>query len=342
MEGLRAMMERQVRQLCRLIDDLLDVSRITRGKIELRRQEVELDTIISAAIESVRPLIDASGHELAVQIDGNSPTLDADVARLTQAFGNLLNNAIKYTPSGGRICIASRSENGQAVVSIEDNGIGIPPHMLTRIFEMFQQVDQSLSRSRDGLGLGLTLVKRLVELHGGTISAHSEGPGHGSRFEVRLPIQEAAAGRSAPRGAETHRTNGFGHYRILVVDDVPASAKTLAMMLKSIGQQAEIQFDGAAAIDYVQTNHPEVVFLDIAMPGMNGYEVAKRLRASQSGSDTVLVALTGYGDDDSRRRSLEAGFDRHLTKPISMDQLHELMRSLPAAQRARAGAARAD
>jgi CheY-like chemotaxis protein len=203
---------------------------------------------------------------------------------------------------------------------------------------MFQQVDQTLNRSRDGLGLGLTLVKRLVELHGGSIDARSQGEGQGSEFVVRLPIKQSAAIAEKPAPA-AHRGNGLGHYRILVVDDVPASAKTLAMMLKSIGQQPAVELDGRAAIEYAKANRPDVVFLDIAMPGMNGYEVAQALRAIEQCQGTVLVALTGYGDDESRRKSLDAGFDRHLTKPVSMDQLTELVRSLPAALRARESSA---
>jgi two-component system CheB/CheR fusion protein len=328
-EKLRAIMERQIRQMTRLIDDLLDVSRITRGKIQLRQQPVDMQTIISGAVEAIRPMIDAHGHQLEVVESAQPVMVDGDVARLTQAIGNLLQNAAKYTPHGGRIRLSVERENGEAVVRISDNGVGIPPHMLEQIFEMFRQVDQSLDRAHGGLGLGLTLVKRLVELHGGSVEAFSAGEGQGSEFIVRLPLHVARHEESASPSPQRGAGNRLARHRVLVVDDVYASAKTLAMMLESINQEVLIAHDGPAAIEQVTTNRPDIVFLDISMPGMSGYDVARHLRAQNGLNGIRLVALTGYGDEEDRRKAIEAGFHHHLTKPASMDQLAQLLNSLP-------------
>ncbi len=334
-DKLRAIMERQVQQMSRLIDDLLDVSRITRGKIQLRRQPVELATIIAGAVESVRPLIDACGHDLQIDALDDPLWVDADVARLTQVIGNLLQNAAKYTNAHGKIQIRVRRQRDDALVGIRDNGAGIPPQMLDQIFEMFRQVDQTLDRAHGGLGLGLTLVKRLVELHGGSVAAQSQGEGRGSEFTVRLPAIEPPPADDAKHAtpAAARRRDGPPRHRILVVDDVYASAKTLAMMLESIGQDVALAHDGQEAIDYVVAHHPDVVFLDIAMPGMNGYDVARRLRQREELTSVRLVALTGYGHDEDRREAVEAGFHHHLTKPTSIDQLLELLHSLPVGTR---------
>ncbi len=326
-EKLRAIMERQIRQMSRLIDDLLDVSRITRGKIQLRRQPVDLNTIIEGALEAVAPLIESCGHQLEV-VKTHAPTMvDGDVARLTQIVGNLLNNAAKYTPRSGKLRIAVERQGTEAIIRVVDNGAGIPANMLLSIFDMFQQVDQTLDRAHGGLGLGLTLVQRLVALHGGNVVAHSEGEGCGSEFVVRLPLlklQPAAPPVSppAPRAA-------LPRHRVLVVDDVYASAKTLAMMLQSINQDVEIANDGPSAIEQAGSRRPDIVFLDIAMPGMNGYDVARALRQKPELAGTYLVALTGYGHEDDRRRAIEAGFHHHLTKPTSIDQLTQLLSTLP-------------
>jgi PAS domain S-box-containing protein len=328
-EKLRAIMDRQIRQMTRLIDDLLDVSRITRGKIQLRCQPVDLSTIISGAIEAIRPMIDAHAHHLEVVGCGETVMVDGDVARLTQAIGNLLQNAAKYTPREGQIRMAIEREAGQAVVRIADNGVGIPPHMLQQIFEMFQQVDQTLDRAHGGLGLGLTLVKRLVELHGGVVEAHSAGEGQGSEFVVRLPLFDASRQVAPPTHALGKRSNGLPRHRVLVVDDVYASAKTLAMMLESINQDVAIAHDGPSAIEQVAANRPDIMFLDIAMPGMSGYDVAQHLRKQAELGGICLVALTGYGHEEDRRKAIEAGFHHHLTKPASMDQLAQLLHTLP-------------
>ena len=330
-EKLRAIMERQVHQLTRLVDDLLDVSRITRGKIQLRRQPVDMNTIISGAIESVRPMIDSCRHQLDVDVDGEILVVDGDVARLTQVVGNLLQNAAKYTNPEGRIRISAGREDGQAIVRIKDSGVGIPQPMLKTIFEMFRQVDQSLDRTHGGLGLGLTLVQRLVELHGGSVEAESAGEEQGSEFTVRLPLLESAAAEAAAVIQPAARGT-MPRHRVLVVDDVYASAKTLAMMLQSINQDVSIAHDGQQAIEQVAASRPEIVFLDIAMPGMNGYEVARHLSSQRSLDGIRLVALTGYGHEEDRRKATEAGFHHHLTKPASIDQLMQLLQSLPTRQ----------
>jgi len=335
MENLRATMEQQVQQMIRLIDDLMDVSRVTRGKIQLRKQRIDLGTVLSGCIEAIEPLLKAHEHQLTVALPASPLFVEGDVARLTQVFGNLLNNAVKYTSRKGEIRASLDIEGGWAVVRIRDNGIGIPKEMLVEIFEMFRQVDQTLERSNGGLGIGLTLVKQLVELHGGSVEARSEGAGTGSEFVVKLPAvafdalvpagaPECDAGRARPRPCN------LPQHRVLVVDDVPASAKTLAMMLKSIGQDVSMRHDGLAAIEWALANRPNVVFLDISMPGMNGYEVATRLRAEPALKNIILVALTGYGQEDDRLRALAAGFDQHITKPASIDSLERLLMSIPA------------
>ena len=331
MEELRAMMERQMQQMIRLIDDLMDVSRITRGKIQLRLQPVDLGTVIAGAVEAIQPMIESRAHELTVNVQDEPLIVQGDVARLTQTLGNLLQNAAKYSGRNGKIAITAWRQGDEALVSVRDNGPGIPRHMLAQIFEMFEQVDQTLDRSFGGLGLGLTLVKRLVELHGGSVEAYSDGPGSGSEFVVRLPVADHAAPARAEsrRPGQANSTNGLPQHRIVVVDDVAASAKTLGMMLESIGQEVHIAQDGPSAIDRVLAVRPDVVFLDIAMPGMNGYEVARQLRGNDQLRSVSLVALTGYGQEEDRRRAIEAGFHHHLTKPASIDQLVRLLLTVP-------------
>jgi PAS domain S-box-containing protein len=331
MEELRRMMERQMAQMTRLVDDLLDVSRITRGKIELRKQPVDLQTVVKGAIEAVEPLITANRHRVTLDLPEEPLLMLGDVARLTQVFANVLHNAAKYTGRQGNIHVTAGARDKTAFVAIRDDGPGIPPGMLTRIFDLFQQVDQTLERSYGGLGIGLTLVKRLVELHGGSVEARSEGPGKGSEFSITLPslpggqFQQAAV-RPAP---ESGVAASLPRLKILVVDDVQASAKTLALMLNSIGQDVVTLFEGTAAAEWVRAHNPDVVFLDIAMPGMSGYEVARQIRNGCGSEQPYLVALTGYGQDDDRRRALEAGFNHHLTKPASIERLEHLLRTLP-------------
>ncbi len=328
-DRLRAIMERQIQQMTRLVDDLLDVSRITRGKIQLRRQLVDMNTILSGAIEAVRPMIDSYEQHLHVTVEDEPLIVDGDVARLTQVVGNVLQNAAKYTNRGGTIQVSANRERGEAVVRIADSGVGIPTEMLDQIFEMFRQVDQSLDRSHGGLGLGLTLVKRLIDLHGGSVEAFSAGEGQGSEFVLKLPLVEAGAIRRDKRPTPRTNKERLARHRVLVVDDVYASAKTLALMLQSINQEVAIAHDGQAAVDRVLADRPNIIFLDIAMPGMNGYEVARRLRQNKQLDGIRLVALTGYGYDEDRRKAIEAGFDHHLTKPASIDQLMQLLQTLP-------------
>ena len=331
LEALRGVMERQLTQMIRLIDDLLDVSRITRGKIQLRKQQVDIHTIISGAVEAVKPFLDACAHRLTLALPTEPLLVEGDVARLTQVFANILSNAAKYTGRNGVIWVSAEKPNGSVVVKIRDNGPGIPEHMLGEIFELFHQVDGTLNRSHGGLGIGLTLVKRLVEEHGGTVEARSEGPGKGSEFIVTLAESASQVPHrgSTERHYRLHQVPDMPGHRILVVDDVDASAQTLAMMLRAIGQQVTTLSNGAAAIEWTLANNPDVLFLDIAMPGMNGYEVAQRLRKERP--TLVLIALTGYGQEDDRRRAFEAGFNHHLVKPASMEALERVLLTIPKA-----------
>ena len=330
---VRDMMSRQVGQLIRLIDDLLDVSRISRGKIELRRERLDLATIVEGAIEAVRPLVDGCGHELTVVLPDEPVALEGDVGRLMQVFGNLLNNAAKYSGRNGRIRVAAARDGDEVVVSVQDDGPGIPPEMLTAVFEMFVQVDQTLDRAHGGLGIGLTLVKNLVELHGGTVEARSAGLGHGSELVVRLPsLAEDGTQPVDEASTAPHPGLPLPGCRVLVVDDVKPSADTLGMMLAGLGQEIRTAYDGRSALAAAAEFRPDVAFLDIAMPEMDGFEVAKRLRR-MDGSRPVLVALTGYGQEEDRRRALEAGFDHHLVKPASLDALRQLLMTVPEPER---------
>ncbi len=330
MERMREMMERQVQQMIRLIDDLMDVSRITRGKIELRKQVVDLGTLVAGSVEAIEPLIESRGHRLTMTLPSEPAYVEGDVARLTQIFGNILHNAAKYSPQGGVIWVSVERDGPRVVVRVRDNGPGIPTHMLSQIFELFRQVDQTLDRAHGGLGIGLTLVKRLVELHGGTIEARSEGPGQGSEFVVSFPaVTDQAAARKDGDHHTLQHYAGLARRRVLVVDDVRASAVTLGMMLRAIGQEVDVVHGGAEALEAMAARQPEVVFLDIAMPGMNGYEVARKIRERPEWQGIYLVALTGYGQEDDRRRAIEAGFDFHLTKPASMDTLQQVLAGRP-------------
>lgn len=328
-EQMRGLIDRQVRQMIRLIDDLLDVSRISRGKIELRRQRLDLGTIIDGALEGVRPFVEQCDHKLTVELPPQPVTLDGDAGRLMQVFANLINNAAKYTGHGGQIWITAAHEGRLVRVSVRDNGPGIPADQLTAIFEMFAQVDQTLDRAHGGLGIGLTLVKTLVELHGGTVEAQSAGLGQGSEFIVRLPVEPSRETAGPVQPAVSLDALALPPWRrVLVVDDLKPSADTLVMTLGALGQTVEVAYDGEAAIAAVATFQPEVVILDIAMPGMDGYEVARQLRQSY-GSNLVLVALTGYGQEQDRQRAFDAGFDQHLIKPTSVEALHHLLSNLP-------------
>lgn len=325
-------MDRQVRQMIRLIDDLMDVSRISQGKIQLRKQAVGVDTVLQGALESLKPLMESLDQRITFATSDSTLCVEGDVARLTQVFGNLLHNAAKYTGRGGTIWIGAQRRGKEAIVSIRDNGPGIPRHMLAEIFDMFQQVDATLDRSHGGLGIGLTLVKRIVEAHGGSVEAHSDGPGAGTEFVVTLPAVATKAGGDATAGRRQriHQLSNLTRHRILVVDDVEASATTMAMLLRAIGQDVEVRNSGLAALDWLATNKADVVFLDISMPGMDGYEVARRIRARPEAAGLILVALTGYGQDEDRRMAFDAGFNHHVVKPVSIDALEQLLEGMPA------------
>src|SRR5687768_11918143 len=314
-------MERQVHHLNRLVDDLLEVSRITRGIIEVKKEPLDLTAIVKAAIETSRPVLDNLRHEIRVDIEPTQIIVGGDPVRLTQVFANLLNNAAKYTNHGGVIRVTTRRENGEAVVSVKDNGIGIAPNALSQVFDMFMQVDRSTRRSQGGLGIGLTLVRSLVGMHGGSVEAKSEGPGLGSEFIVRLPLLEEAA---MPAEAQ-RRVLPLPSRRILIVDDSRDGGESLALLLRMLGTEVALAHSGQAALDLIDGFKPDVVLLDIGMPGMDGYEVARRIRANPANRDIQLIALTGWGQDEDRQRSAAAGFNHHLVKPADVDKLRQLL-----------------
>lgn len=324
--ALLSMMDRQVEHLIRLVDDLLEVSRITRGKIELKKRRVDLGEVLRHAVETAQPMIDAGGHELKVELPSEPMELDADPVRLAQVFTNLLNNAAKYTEHGGVIELVAERRGKEAAVAVRDSGVGIPPEMLPRVFDLFTQVDRSLGRAQGGLGIGLALVKSLLRLHGGTVEAHSGGLGRGSVFLVRLPIG-AKQSSEAPMPATTG-VEASGARRILVIDDDHDVADSLVMFLETFGADVRVAYSGPDGVEAVKAFEPELVFLDLGMPGMDGYETARRIRALPNGAGVKLVALTGWGQDQIRDRAREAGFDRQLTKPAGLDALQELLGSL--------------
>ncbi|WP_437805892.1 ATP-binding protein [Sorangium sp. So ce1078] len=326
------MMDRQVGHMVRMVDDLLDVSRITRGKVELRKERVDLRAILNSALETSRPLIEAAAHELAVRLPPAPLLLDADPTRLAQVFANLLNNAAKYTPGGGSIRLAAQRDGAAVVVRVADNGVGIPADMLSKVFDMFTQVGRSIDRAQGGLGIGLTLVKRLVELHGGTIHAGSEGTGRGSTFTVRLPLAVAEEVASRPSTAGTAKGSPSAALRILVVDDSVDGAESLALLLRISGHETRAVHTGLDALPAARELGADVVVLDIGLPGMNGYEVARRLRAEPDLAGLFLIALTGWGTEEDRRQARDAGFDHHLTKPVDAAEVKRLVARVAAAR----------
>jgi PAS domain S-box-containing protein len=329
-EKTRAMMERQLERMVHLVDDLLDVSRISRGKFELRKQRIELAEVLNSAVETSRPLIEAGGHELTVVLPPQAVFIDADMTRLGQVFANLLNNAAKYSERGGHIRLAAECQGSDVVVSVKDTGIGIPPEMLSKVFDMFMQVDRSLEKAQGGLGIGLSLVQRLVEMHGGSVQARSEGCGLGSEFVVRLPALPALAAvhESQPPADEGEPLPSSGQRRILVADDNPDSANTLSMLLTLTGNEVLTASDGLQAVDVAAAFRPDVILLDIGMPKLNGYESCRRIRQQPWGKEPVIIALTGWGQDDDKRRSQEAGFNYHIVKPIDPAALEMLLAGL--------------
>jgi PAS domain S-box-containing protein len=319
-------LERQIRQMSRLVNDLLDASRISRGTIELRRTRIALRAVVEEAIETVRPLMTRLEHTLTSTLPSEPLYVDGDAGRLSQVIGNLLTNAAKFTDKGGRIQLSVTREGDQAVIRVRDNGIGIAPENLDRLFEMFVQVDTSIERSRDGLGIGLTLVKRVVELHGGTIQARSDGPGRGSEFVVRVDAQPAEV-----ESHETHvpvlKTADMVPRRVLVVDDSHDAAESVAMLLEFEGHEVFKAHDGADAVRTAERVRPDVVLMDIGLPILNGYEACRRIRAHPWGAAILMVAITGWGQEEDREQSDAAGFDLHLVKPVDHEELLQVVAS---------------
>jgi PAS domain S-box-containing protein len=311
--------ERQAQHLARMVDDLLDVSRITWGRIELQPEPVSLDALLRQAGDNVRPLVEEREQTLSLSLPSEILWLEADPTRLVQVVTNLLHNAAKYTDPGGRIELSARREGSDAVIRIRDTGAGIAPELLPHVFDPFRQADRTLDRAQGGLGIGLTLVQRLVQLHGGTVTAHSEGPGRGSEFVLRLP---AIPGPPPERDGKKEPPESMAAgKRVLVVDDNRDAASSLADLLELQGHEVCVAFDGSEALVMARQQRPQVVLLDIGLPGIDGYEVARRMRDVPGLRDAVLVALTGYGHEEDRRRSREAGFDRHLVKPVNVEDL---------------------
>jgi signal transduction histidine kinase/DNA-binding response OmpR family regulator len=321
--------DRQVGQLVRLVDDLLDVSRITSGKIRLQRQTIDLTDAVNHAVEASQPLIQERNHRLSVVLPARSVWIDGDKARIMQVITNLLNNAAKYTEDGGQIQVALRMEGSSASVSVRDSGLGIPPDLLQSVFDLFTQVDQSLDRSSGGLGIGLTLVRRLVEMHGGTVSAESPGVGRGSTFTVRLPTCSAPATERRETAAPqlVARPNGAWLPRVLIVDDNADAADTLASLLRLTGHPVQVAYDGRAGLKLAQEFEPDAVLLDIGLPELDGYTVAARLREAEATQNALLIAVTGYGQPKDEERSRQAGIDLHLVKPIEFHSLRPLLQS---------------
>ncbi|HVG05218.1 MAG TPA: ATP-binding protein, partial [Burkholderiaceae bacterium] len=317
------MMERQLQQMVRLVDDLLDVSRITTGKLVLRTERVSLREVMVTAIDAVRPLVDAKRHTLSVDLPANSVELDADPTRLSQILSNILNNAVKYTEPGGSIRVTARLAYGAVEIRVSDTGIGIAADKLPAVFEMFTQFDASPERMHGGLGVGLALAKRLVQLHGGTITVSSDGLGHGSEFTVRLPVATAPV---SALGANVQRRESAAPRRVLLVDDNRDFALSLAALLELEGHDVRTTFEAISAETVAEEFHPDIAFLDLGLPNVNGFELARRLRAQPKMNGTVLVAVTGWGKEEDRRRSREAGFDLHLVKPVEPDQILDEVR----------------
>ena len=326
MQDTTRMMERQVVHLVRLVDDLLDISRIVTGKIQLDKDPIDVSEFIDRAIEEVQPQLDARGHELILTRPARPITVEGDTVRLAQVLSNLLSNAAKYTEQPSQISLTIEPREDEVLFRVRDQGIGMLPEELSRVFNLFEQSDSAISRFRGGLGIGLTLVKRIVEMHGGSVTAMSQGLEQGSEFVVRLPLTTAAAvtGRGFSSGDGLKRRTGW---RILVVDDNVDAALSIERLLKKWGHDVQTAFSGPEALEKAKTHRPQVVLLDIGMPGMSGYEVARQLRAEQNTRDSIITALTGYGQAEDRRRSRDAGFNHHLMKPPDPDQLAALLES---------------
>jgi signal transduction histidine kinase len=319
--------EDQIKQMTRMVDDLLDVSRITRGKVVLQSEPVDLELVVNLAVEASQPLIEDCKHQLTVMLPPDPILLEVDPARMAQVLSNLLNNAAKYTDEGGQIALTAEPAGREVLIRVRDNGIGIAPELLPHVFDMFTQADQTLSRSRGGLGIGLTLVRSLVEMHNGRVSVHSNGPGQGSVFTICLPLpdQPDAASNEAGDRAGDDLGLQLPRRRILVVDDNRSHATSLSVLLRTMGQDVDEAYDGPTALELAQRHRPDVILLDIGLPVMDGYEVARRCREQKDLEQTMLVAMTGYGKEEDRRRSQEAGFNVHLVKPVNLEDLRMLL-----------------
>jgi signal transduction histidine kinase len=322
--AIRDVMDRQLVHLVHLIDDLLDMARVSQGKITLRKETIQAADVIRTAVDASRPAIDAAGHVLTVDLPPETLWLDADPTRLAQVVGNLLNNAAKYTPEGGRIGLAVQAEGGSAVIRVSDNGIGIPEDMQSRVFQLFAQVDHHLDRAKGGLGIGLALVQQLVALHGGTVEAQSAGSGKGSVFSIRLPLAAPPPSPAPPEPAPAAATEAR-HLKVLVVDDNREVAQTIAWMLEEIGHEYHLVHDGREALGAAHDYRPDVVLLDIGLPGMDGYQVCRAFRQDEQLKRTPIIAQTGWGQLRDKTLASEAGFDRHLTKPVTLAQLEKTL-----------------
>jgi PAS domain S-box-containing protein len=322
----REMIERQIDHMVTIVNDLLDVSRIMRGKIELRREVIDLATLFARAVETAQPTIDTQGHQLSVSLPQTPVRLDGDLVRLAQVVSNLLTNAAKYTEKAGRIWLSGELDEDTVVIRVRDTGIGIDATLLPRIFDLFVQADRSLARSQGGLGIGLTLVRRLVEMHGGRVSAFSEGAGRGSEFEVRLP---SVRGVTQTEGVPENelKLRAVSPRRVLVVDDNVDAAESATMLLRFLGHDVEMAHDGNSALEQVRNFRPEIVLLDIGLPGMSGYDVARAIRALPENRGLVIAAVTGYGQEEDRRKSREVGIDYHMTKPLAPNVLTAFIES---------------
>ncbi len=322
LQWAQSVIQRQVKHMAWLLDDLLDVARITQGKLELKKQPITLNSVVDAAVEAARPLLDRKSHQFTVNLPAQTLILNADPLRLSQVLSNVLTDAAKYTDAGGHIALLGRMENGALSLSIKDNGIGIPAESLDGIFAMFSQVEGAATRSEDGLGIGLALVKGLIDLHGGSVEAKSGGLGRGSEFIVRLPIGTVDSSMTLPVDATAPASIGR---RVLVADDNQDAADSLAMILEMAGHDVRVVHDGRAALSVAQTFRPDTVLLDIGMPQLSGHEVAQALRQEPWGAGMCLIALTGWGQESDRQQAIHAGFDRHLTKPIDPAELEALL-----------------
>ena len=326
---MREIIERQLAHLSRLVDDLLDVSRITRGKISLTREPLQLEALIARALETVQPLITERRHELSVEIEEAGLSVEGDLTRLTQIIGNILSNAARYTESGGHIALRARRDGAMLEITVRDDGIGIPADLLPTVFELFTQLERPSARTQGGLGIGLALVRKLVELHEGTVSAQSDGPGRGSLFTVRLPLAENAVAARPNDEVEAGATAPVDARRILIVDDNNDAAEMLSIMLGGWGHETRVEYDGPAAIAAVEQFQPDIVLLDLGLPTMDGYETGRRLRQTDAGRMALVVAVTGWGQEQDIVRSRAAGLDRHLVKPVAPQVLRALIAEAP-------------